>query len=580
MTPDKKMERANATPVPQALFAPLRNATFRRIWVAAQLSSLGSLMQTVAIGWMMTTISHSDLLVALVQAASTLPVFALSIFAGPIADNFNRRRVMLASLWVMTLATAIMTALIALGFTNPWLVLGFSFLVGCGSALYSPAWQASVGDIVSRPSLPAAITLVSVGFNTIRSVGPALGGIIVAAFGPLAAFVLNTLSYLVPLDAIRRCNWDARRSALPRESMATSIYDGLRFTAMSADIRAAIARGTLFGLASISILALLPLVVRDRLAQGPVAYGVLMGGFGTGAFLGGVSSGVLRRLLSHERLAILACLSCAGCCILLAIGPALYVAAVGLALGGAGWVIAWSGFSVIVQLASPRWIVGRTLSIYNALTYGGIAAGSWVWGAAAERYSLAASLVGSAGALVFVAFAGIIFPIRERQGEDHEEQDELNAPAIKVDIHLRDGPILVKTEYLIAEEDSKAFLSLMQERRRVRSRIGARYWTLARDLHQPETWTESFRTPTWADYLRLHHRLPREDRELDARFLGMHGGDFPLQMKFSIEQSTNLSPTADQPMSTVSSPNVVSGTPMSITKEDLKSDVAKQRKYD
>jgi hypothetical protein len=247
---------------------------------------------------------------------------------------------------------------------------------------------------------------------------PALGGVIVAASGPLAAFVLNTLNYLVPLDATRRCKWDVYRSTLPRESMSTSIYDGLRFTAMSVEFKAAIARVTLFGISGISILALLPLVVRDRLAQGPVAYGVLMGGFGTGAFLAGVSSGIVRRVLSQERPVTLACLACAACCIVLAIVPGLRIASVGLALGGAGWVIAWSGFGVVVQLAGARWIVDRTLSIYYALTYGGIAAGSWVWGAVAESSSQTTSLVGSAGALLLVALAGVVLPVREHWESD------------------------------------------------------------------------------------------------------------------------------------------------------------------
>ncbi|CAD6563232.1 MFS transporter [Paraburkholderia sabiae] len=565
----------------QTLLAPLRNTAFRRIWVATQMSSLGSLMQTVAIGWLMTTISSSDLMVALVQASSTLPVFALSIFAGSVADNFDRRVVMLASLWLMTLASAMMTVLIALGCTDPWLILGFTFLVGCGSAFYNPAWQASVGDIVGTLDLPAAVTLGSAGFNTMRSIGPALGGVIVAVFGPLAAFVFNTLSYLLPLDATRRCRWEIRHSYLPRESMVTSIFDGLRFTAMSAEIKAAIARGALFGVASISILALLPLVVRDRLGAGPVAYGVLMGGFGAGAFLGGISTSVLRRVLSPERLVILACLACAACCVLLATAPALRVATVILAIGGAGWVIAWSGFGVIVQLASPRWIVGRTLSIYYAFTYGGIAAGSWLWGTVAENCSVTIALVSSSGALLLVALAGFLFPVREQRACDQEEPEELCAPAVNVKLQLRRGPIIVRIDYLIPEENIKAFVAVMHERRQIRSRFGARYWTLARDLRQPAKWTESFRTPTWADYLRLHHRLPSEDLELGERVLKLHGGELPPQMKFSVEQPTNARGPLDQSMPIIASRDLVTGASVQpMSNETPPTDITKPDAYD
>lgn len=267
----------------------------------------------------MATISTSDLMVALVQASSNLPAFILSVFAGALADNFSRRRVMFAGRCLMVIASAMLTAVVALGFVSPWMILGFSFLIASGGALNDPAWQASVGDIVDRRDVPAAVTLLSVGFNTVRTVGPALGGIVVASFGLLAAFSVTTLTYLVPLGTIWRCKWKVRSSPLPREAMRTAIYDGLRFTAMSSEIKAAIARGTLFGLASIAILALLPLVVRDQLGGGPLAYGTLMAGFGTGAVFAGISNSTFRRSLSQERLMRLACIACAACSLSLAL---------------------------------------------------------------------------------------------------------------------------------------------------------------------------------------------------------------------------------------------------------------------
>lgn len=246
---------ADGDAIPPGTFAPLRNQTFRSIWLATQVSSLGWLMQIVAISWLMATISTSDLMVALVQASSNLPAFILSVFAGVLADNFSRRKVMLAGRCLMVIASAMLTAAVAIGFVDPWMILGFSFLIASGGALNDPAWQASVGDIVDRRDIPAAVTLLSVGFNTVRTVGPALGGLVVASFGLRAAFAVTTLSYLVPLGTIWRCKWKVRSSPLPREAMRTAIYDGLRFTAMSSEIKTAIARGTLFGLASIAILA-------------------------------------------------------------------------------------------------------------------------------------------------------------------------------------------------------------------------------------------------------------------------------------------------------------------------------------
>lgn len=548
-----RVARADEDATSTTTFAPLKNPTFRSIWLATQVSSLGWLIQTVAISWLMATISTSDLMVALVQASSTLPAFILSVVAGAIADNFSRRRVMFAGRCLMVLASAMLTAVVALGLVDPWIILGFSFLVGCGAALNDPAWYASIGDILNKREVPSAVTLISIGFNAVRSVGPALGGILVASFGPLTVFALAALSYLSPLGAIWRCKWTVRSSPVPRESMTTAIYDGARFTVMSSEIKAAIARGTLFGLASISILALLPVVARDQLDGGPIAYGILMAAFGTAALIAGICNNMLRRIMSQERLITLGCIACAACSLALALTSSLAVAVTALALGGAGWVITWTGLDVSVQLASPRWVVGRTLSIYSALVYGGIAAGSWLWGTVAQNYSLSLALEGSAGALLLVAAIGFLLPIREWREVDDDPMGFV-APKVAIDLKSRSGPIVVKIGYLIPDKNVEAFLDQMRERRRVQTRVGARHWTLQRDLQEPSHWTETFRTPTWADYLRLNHRLTTGDKELEERLLGLHSGELPPQVKLSIERPTGQARKRDQPLPFLSRP--------------------------
>ncbi|GLS37918.1 MFS transporter [Mesorhizobium tianshanense] len=499
-------------------------------------------MQTVAISWLMVTISASDLMVALVQAASTLPVFLLSILAGAIADNFSRRWVMFTGHCLIALASTTLMISVGLGFVHPWLILGLGFLAGCGFALNDPAWHASVGDILHKRDIPAAVTLLSVGYNIVRSVGPALGGVILAFFGPLAAFALAALSDLAPLSAIWRTKWKVRSSPLPRERMATAIHDGVRFTAMSLEIRAAIARATLFGLASISILALLPLVVRDQLKSGPIVYGILLAGFGMGAFIAGMSNGFLRRITSQNRLVAFASVACATCCLSLAFTSSVAVAAISLALGGAGWLITWTGIDVSVQLASPRWVVGRTLSIYYALSAGGMAAGSWIWGSVAQNYSLTWALMGAAGALLLVAAVGIVLPIRPWEESDQESSD-FRAPELALDLKPRSGPIVAKVEYLISDKNIDAFLGCMRAKRHALSRAGARNWTLQRNLQTPSLWTETFRTPTWMDFLRLNHRLTAADKEVGQHLLALHDGELSPHTVLSIERTTEAART-------------------------------------
>ncbi|TIR69343.1 MAG: MFS transporter [Mesorhizobium sp.] len=501
------------------------------------MSSLGWLVQTVAISWLMATISASDLMVALVQAASTLPVFFLSVFAGAIADNFSRRWVMFAGHCLIASASMTLMISVGLGFVSPWLILGLGFLAGCGFALNDPAWHASVGDILHKRDIPAAVTLMSVGYNIVRSVGPALGGVILAVFGPLAAFALAAVSDLAPISAIWRTKWEVRSSPLPRERMTTAIHDGVRFTAMSLEIRAATARAALFGLASISILALLPLVVRDQLKSGPIVYGILLAGFGMGAFIAGMGNGFLRKVTSQNRLVAFASVACAVCCLSLALTSSVPVAAISLALGGAGWLITWTGIDVSVQLASPRWVVGRTLSIYYALSAGGMAAGSWIWGSVAQNYSLTSALEGAAGALLLVAAAGIVLPVRPWEETD-QESSVFHPPDVALDLKPRSGPIVAKVEYLISEENIEAFLGYMRTRRHVQSRAGARNWTLQRNLQTPSLWTETFRTPTWMDFLRLNHRLTAADKEVGQHLLSLHEGEVPPQTVLSIERTT------------------------------------------
>ena len=519
-------------------FAPLKNVTFRAIWLAGLISGLGWLIQTIAMSWLMATITPSSMMVALVQAATNLPAFILSIFAGAIVDNFNRRKVMLIARSLMALTAATLTALVAVGLINPWIILFFSFLAGCCIAFNDPAWQASVGDIVDRKDLAAAVTLTSVGFNTVRSVGPALGGIILATFGPLTAFCLYTLGHFAPLIVVWRSKWKVPVSRLPPEAMLTAISDGLRFTSLSAEIKTALARGFLFGLAGIAILALLPLVVRDQLKQGAVAYGVLMAGFGAGALLAGLTSTALRRRLSDEQLLKLACVACAACTLSLSLTQTAAVAVPALMLGGAGWVLGWSGLSISVQWASPRWVVGRTISLYYALTSCGLAVGSWLWGMVTESHSLGFALQASTAASLGVAILGLVLPIHQRKDADVSTPDHFEAPAINLDLKPRSGPIAVKIEYRIAADQVEPFLALMLQRRRAEGRNGARRWILTRNLHDTAIWTETFRTPTWNDYLRFNYRQTAADRALDARLVDLHMGHEAPEMTLAIERPT------------------------------------------
>lgn len=390
--------------------APLQNVAFRRIWMSLQIFYLGWFVQTTAVTSLMIEISDSDLTVALVPASTTSPPIFLSIIAGAVADNFGRRLLMLAGLFLITIASILLALSVAIDCATPWMVLGLSFLAGCGVAIYEPGWHASVGDLFEESDIQAAVTLVSVGFNISRSIAPAAGGAILAYLFPLAAFSIAAVCTLTAVWTVWRNRWPARSSLLPPERFWTAIRDGLRYAALTSDLRTLIMRVMLFGLAASSILALLPLVAQNRAAGEPLVLGLLLTGFGTGACIAGLSSGYLRTSLPGERLTALAAIACAACCLALALTSSVIIGTIAIAIGGAGWLITWSGFDGWVQKASPRWVLGRLYSIYYTVLCGSLAAGSWVWGFVAEAHTLDCAFMCSAAALLIVAAIGFLFP--------------------------------------------------------------------------------------------------------------------------------------------------------------------------
>lgn len=280
--------------------APLRHLTYRRIWVASLASNFGGLIQAVGAAWMMTSLSSSENMIALVQASTSLPIMLFSLISGALADSFDRRRIMISAQLLMLTASVLLTVFAWSGWLTPWLLLFFTFMIGCGTALNNPSWQASVGEMVPREDLPAAVTLNSVGFNITRSVGPAIGGIIVAAAGAAAAFFVNALSYFTLIYALFRWQPPKYASTLPREQLLAAISAGMRYVAMSPNIGKVLVRGFLFGLSASAILALMPIVARDLVEGGPLTYGVMLGAFGVGAIAGALVSARLREVLSSE----------------------------------------------------------------------------------------------------------------------------------------------------------------------------------------------------------------------------------------------------------------------------------------
>jgi MFS family permease len=526
---------------------PLRNPVFRNIWGASLASNFGGLIQSVGASWMMTSIASSAAMVALVQASTTLPIMLLALAAGAIADNQDRRKVMLTAQSFMLVVSAMLAICTWLGWITPGLLLTFTFLIGCGTAFNGPAWQASVGDMVPRADLPGAVALNSMGFNIARSVGPAVGGLIVAAAGAASAFAVNAASYVGLIAVLSRWKPDIPPPTSARERLGTAMAAGLRYVAMSPNIRIVLLRAGLFGVAASAISALLPLVARHVLGGGPLTYGLLLGAFGIGAVGGAFLSGRMRHALSIEHLVRWSSATFGIAAAIAGISPFLPLSMAALAVAGAGWVLALSTFNVTVQMSAPRWVVGRALALYQMAAFGGMAAGSWIWGLVAEDKGLATALIASGVAQLAGLAIGVRAPLPDAEALNLDPLRPFAAPDTAVPVEPRSGPVVITIEYRIAEQDVVAFLAAMAERRRIRLRDGARHWTLLRDLQVPMLWVERYHTPTWLDYVRHNQRITQADAEITRRVRALHRGDAPPIVHRMIERQTGSLPFGRAP---------------------------------
>jgi MFS family permease len=515
---------------------PLRHATYRSIWIANLVSSFGALIQGVAAAWMMTRISDSAGMVALVQASTALPIVLFSLLGGAVADNFGRRSVMLLAQCFMLVVSVLLSVGAYLGLITPWVLLTFTFLIGCGTALNNPAWQASVGELVPRRDLPSAVALNSIGFNLSRSLGPAVGGLIVAAAGAAAAFAVNAVSYLGLIHVLFRWQPEPLARSLPREATLAAMLAGVRYVAMSPNIGKVLLRSFAFGLTASSVLALLPIVAATLPGGGPIVYGLLLGAFGVGAVGGALLSARLHGVLSGEVVVRGSFAGFAACAFITAVSSSPSLTALAMGIGGACWVLALSLFNVTVQLSTPRWVVGRALALYQTATFAGTALGSWLWGLGAEHYGIDAALAASGVGLLAGAALGLILALPKPVAASLDPLGRWTEPHLELDLQPRSGPIVVTIEYRIAAQDVPAFLAVMADRKRVRQRDGARRWTLMRDLGDPELLVESYQSPTWLEYVRHNQRITHADAVVGERINALHQGPERPRVRRMIER--------------------------------------------
>jgi MFS family permease len=369
-----------------SVLSPLREPLFRSLWIAAVISYTGSWMQNVATGWLMTSLTSSPMWVALVQVAVSLPVLLIALPAGALADIFDRRKFLLFTQASMVAAATVLGIMTLTGTVTPQILLVFTFLLGVGAVMNDPAWQALTPDLVPPNQLASAVALNSAGFNIARAIGPALGGLLIAAIccgttGSGWAFLLNAVSFFGVILFLY--HWKPAQ-AKPRNATATFMGEigiGLRYARRDPRIRTVLVRTLLFSIFASVFWALLPLIASRF---GAVGFGAMLAFFGLGALGGAGVLAVARRLLSPD--AVIACATLVFAIALCGLvrSPSLAVASAFSAAAGLAWISILATLNLAAQTSAPHWVRARVISMYVLVLQGGLALGSAVWGAVAS----------------------------------------------------------------------------------------------------------------------------------------------------------------------------------------------------
>lgn len=510
-------------------WSPLGQTVFRALWIASVASNIGTWMQNVGATWLMASLTPSPLLVALMQTATSLPIFLVGLPAGAIADIADRRRVLLfTQAWMLTAAAALGILTLG-GFASPALLLALTFALGLGSAMNSPVWQAVTPELVPRAELPAAVALSSISFNIARSVGPALGGVVVSAAGPAVCFLFNAASFLGVLVVIYRWRRPPRASALPSERVLGAVRTGVRYVRHAPALRTVLLRTGVFVVCASALWALLPVIARDQLKLGSLGYGLLLGCLGLGAVAAALALPTLRQRMSVDGQVAVATLLFGVATASLALSRSVPLLCLAMVAGGAGWMSFTSGVNVVAITAAAPWVRARALGAYMLVFQGSFAGGSALWGVVAARYGQPQALFAATAALALGLGTARTWSLSRiaRTPELRPSDRPRVAPHPAQEPAPDEGPVLVTVEYTVPPERADAFVRAMHTVGQVRRRNGSTEWRLFRDPGATQRFFETFLAESWADHLRQHERLTGVDRALEERALALHEGASP-----------------------------------------------------
>ncbi|KWR82307.1 MULTISPECIES: MFS transporter [Pseudomonas] len=523
-----------ADPQRSGVLAPFGIAAFRIIWICNLFANLGTWAQSVAAAWVVTEAHASPLMVAMIQVASALPLVLLSILSGVLADNHDRRKIMLVGLSIELSGAALVTLLAFLGYLDPLLLIASILWLSLGSSITIPAWQAAVNEQVPPRLVGDAVLLNSVNYNVARAVGPAIGGLLLSATGAPWVFLFNCLCYASLIWAIWQWRREVPKRTLPPEHIVEGVVAALRFTQYSSVTRLVMLRSAVFGLSASAVWALLPLLAHRNPDGNASVYGYMLGALGLGAILGSTLVGRLRKVIGTSRLISLGGGTLGLVLLILGTVDSLWVLFPALILGGSCWIAAVASYNSAVQILVPDWVKARALALYQTAIYGGLALGSFLWGHFAGTLGVQGALL-AAGCLLLVSVA-LLYNSRLPElnpGSIARAPSTLpGEPTFVFDTQR--GSVLVTIEYRIPAERTRDFVRAAKALRRLRLRNGAERWALYRDISDKEAWQEVFLVDNWIAHLRMLDRMTLEDKTIIDTVTSLHAGDAPPKMRHGV----------------------------------------------
>jgi MFS family permease len=513
-------------------FAPLAQPVFTVLWAATVLGNTGSFMRDVASSWLMTDLSASPAAVAMVQAAGTLPIFLLAIPAGVLTDILDRRKFLIAVQVLLASVSISLMVLSQTGMLSVSALVGLTFLGGIGAALMGPTWQAIVPELVKREDVKSAVALNSLGINIARSIGPAAGGLLLAAFGAGLTYGADVASYIVVIAALLWWPRAKNASDALQENFFGAFRAGLRYTRSSRPLHVVLLRATIFFAFASAVWALLPLVARQLLGGDASFYGILLGAVGVGAIGGALVMPKLRERLNSDGLLLGAAVVTAWVMGILALAPPKIVAVVVLLFLGAAWITALTTLNGTAQSVLPNWVRGRGLAVYLTVFNGAMTAGSLGWGAVGEAVGIQSTLLIGAAGLLVAGF--VMYRVKLPAGEaDLVPSNHWPEPLVAEPVAHDRGPVLILIEYKVEKRHRGAFLHALDQLSQERRRDGAYGWGVTEDSADPEKIVEWFMVESWAEHLRQHKRVSNADADLQGRVLAYHAGaDKPVVRHF------------------------------------------------